>query len=308
MFLFVRELTGNRRGGIPRRAGVRIRAVPIRHALRTSRCCRRCGCRSRCLGFHRFFDDAPRLRRWPAARPPGSRRICRAVTTCCSSARSCAVSRVGADGRRLWRDAGVGSRWLAAAFVARSRPRCRFCCRIWSCGGSVSARDRSAETDVQRRRVRRTSPRTCDMWLWGRIVRAWPEPEGSLFPGLTVCAARVAAVASCGDAVRDAPVGRPAREPVLGGAIAAAAVRRRGDGLRLVAARADRQAGDQDREPQSRAARTGGAHGAAPHRLDPRATRQCAACSHHRQDLSVDHPVGGCDVVRSGNQRPRTTD
>ena len=35
------------------------------------------------------------------------------------------------------------------------------------------------------------------MWLWGRTIRAWPQPEGSLFPGFSILALAGAGIVAC---------------------------------------------------------------------------------------------------------------
>jgi hypothetical protein len=41
------------------------------------------------------------------------------------------------------------------------------------------------------------------MWLWGNVVRAWPRPEGSLFPGFTILFLSAGAIVSCWRGTRE---------------------------------------------------------------------------------------------------------
>ena len=142
MFLLGRELTGSRAAGFV--AGLafafspfRIASIPHLQVLSSA------WMPFVLYGLRRHFVHGPRCGRSPARPPHGSRRTCRAATTCCSSARSSLLYIAWEmTTRGLW-TRSADARCASAPRARRcSRRRCRSCCRTSSCGGSASTRGR----------------------------------------------------------------------------------------------------------------------------------------------------------------------
>ena len=86
MFLFCRELTGSRDGGLRRGCGIRVRALP-RDVDTAPPGDVRAVAAVRAVRTQTVFSTPAAGGHWPARPRRGSRRTCRAATTCSSSAR-----------------------------------------------------------------------------------------------------------------------------------------------------------------------------------------------------------------------------
>jgi hypothetical protein len=96
--------------------------------------------------------------------------------------------------RRLWRDRGVLAR-LAAAFVAMTAVTLPFLLpyvRLRALGFHSRSLDETLTFSAD---VFAYATADVHLRLWGGSMRAWPGPEGSLFPGLTVVALTIVAIA-----------------------------------------------------------------------------------------------------------------
>ena len=177
------------RRGVSRRPGLRLCAVPLRHAAA------RAGVvvdvdAVRAARLSPFSREPPRRAARRRGRRHGSRRTCRAATTCCSSVRrsrstSRSRSRGGGCGRTR---RVVGGRGAGCRRRRRSRPR-RSSSRTGSCASLGFSPRSLAETIRYSADVLGYGTADVGMWLWGGMVRAWPKPEGSLFPGFAIRAA-----------------------------------------------------------------------------------------------------------------------
>ena len=231
MYLLVRELTGNAAGGVRRRPAVRVRAVPPAAVARTCRCCRRSGCRSRCTGCRRYFDDAggarplagaaagarragPVVRLLPALLP-AVRGGLRAV----GDWRSAGCWRDRRDVGAAWRRGGRGRRGCTAPFLLP------YAALRSSCG---MARARSRGHRGSRRTCIRTPPRSASSALWGDVHAGVPEgrrravsrvgPLVLALVGVLVCRRGAAATATA--ATSPTPRCRSARRRGADGCVA----------------------------------------------------------------------------------------
>ncbi len=124
--------------------------------------------------------------------------------------------------RRLWRDRGVLAR-LTAAFAAMTAATLPFLLpylRLRALGFDPRSLD---ETLLFSADVFAYATADVHLRLWGASMQAWPGAEGSLFPGLTVVALAIVAVAQVWRRAGAGAGARPVWARVLGWTLAAAA-------------------------------------------------------------------------------------
>ena len=163
MYLLVRELTGDARGGVRRRPAVRVRAVPAAAGARTCRCCRRSGCRSRCTASGGSSTDrritAVDLKvrlygRWrplagAAARAGRAEPVVQLLHALLRAVRR-GVRGVGRRAAPHLARAADARRRCVAARRRHARCRCRCCCRTLRCARRWSWRARAARRSATR--------------------------------------------------------------------------------------------------------------------------------------------------------------
>ena len=190
MFLFVREITGSARAGFV--AGLIYAFAPYRvpqfsHLQVIS---------SQWMpfalyGLRRYFDDAARM----AHRSPAA---ARAVAQNLSNGYFLLFFAPFVAGVRALRDRHAQALDATRACGSRCRQpprrvtarRCRFCCPTSSCGDLGFGR--AALNEVKSFSADVFSYWTCAARvarLWGSLIRAFPKPEGDLFPTLAALAA-----------------------------------------------------------------------------------------------------------------------
>ena len=133
-----------------------------------------------------FLRDSSSRNRSPERREHGWLRVFRADTTCCFSVRSSRSTLAGKScGDACGRTRASGSGLSSPALWRRWQP-CRFCCRMFGSVNSDSPRVHSLKRRVSPLTFTGYATADIGLRLWGNLVRAWPKPEGSLFPGFTI--------------------------------------------------------------------------------------------------------------------------
>ncbi|MEP7304612.1 MAG: hypothetical protein ABJA98_03755 [Acidobacteriota bacterium] len=208
MFLFVRALTGSGRAAFL--AGLAFGFAPYRFGtLPHLQVLSSMWMPFVLLGFHRFFETrrvAPLA--GAAAAWLAQNLSCGYYLLFFSPALALYVA-LEITRRGLWSDGRMLSR-VALAVAAVGIATAPFLVPYWQIRHLGFSPRSLAETTRYSADVLGYGTADLGMWLWGNIVRAWPKPEGSLFPGFTIGLLSAVALAHQGLQARNAAPRVPA--------------------------------------------------------------------------------------------------
>jgi hypothetical protein len=184
MFLFVRDLTGS--DGAAFLAGLAFGFAPYRFGtLPHVQVLSSMWMPFVLLGFHRFLESRRAMPLAGAALAWLAQNLsCGYYLLFFSPAVALYVA-LEITRRRLWSDGRVLS-GVAFAFAAVGLGTAPFLVPYWQLRHLGFSPRSLAETIRFSADVLAYGTTDVGMWLWGQVLRAWPKPEGSLFPGFAI--------------------------------------------------------------------------------------------------------------------------